>query len=175
MTTTVPLERINVASPCSASWDEMKGDERARFCRQCQLHVYNLSGMTRSEAERLIEQREGRLCVRLYRRPDGTVITRDCPVGRRTLRRQVALLVGGTAAALSIAGASVLALAGVIAPRQESLATAFSEMVQNVTSWWQPEPEVIMGGTCPAPPANTPPAVPPGSAFPGQSELPEAS
>ncbi len=45
--------------------------------------------MTRSEAESLIARTEGRLCVRFYRRHDGSIITRDCPVGLRAIRRRV--------------------------------------------------------------------------------------
>lgn len=76
-----PLNSVKVASPCPANWDAMYGDERKRFCSECKLNVYNLSGMTRDEAERLITNHEGRLCVRFYRRADGSVITQDCPVG----------------------------------------------------------------------------------------------
>ena len=76
-----PLNNIRVASPCSANWDEMYGNERKRFCGDCKLNVYNLSDMTRGEAEDLLERSEGRLCVRFYRRADGSVITQNCPVG----------------------------------------------------------------------------------------------
>jgi hypothetical protein len=76
-----PLNNIRVASPCSANWDEMYGNERKRFCSDCKLNVYNLSGMTRGQAEELLERSEGRLCVRFYRREDGSVITQNCPVG----------------------------------------------------------------------------------------------
>ena len=82
------LDRVGVASPCPESWNGMEGDERVRFCERCALHVYNLSGMTRDEASDLVSGAEGRLCVRFFRRDDGTVLTRDCPVGlaRRTGR-----------------------------------------------------------------------------------------
>ncbi len=73
--------RLTIASPCPASWDEMKGDERVRFCDECELNVYNLSDMSEEEALKLVEEREGRLCVRFYQREDGTVLTSDCPVG----------------------------------------------------------------------------------------------
>ncbi len=59
----------------------MHGDERVRFCDQCSLHVYNLSAMSRQAAEALISEKEGHLCVRLYRRADGTVLTTDCGGG----------------------------------------------------------------------------------------------
>lgn len=80
------LESLTIASPCEMSWDEMTGDEQARFCNQCQKNVYNISEMTRFEAEILIREHEGNVCVRMYRRQDGTVINDDCPVGLRTLR-----------------------------------------------------------------------------------------
>jgi hypothetical protein len=67
----------------------MIGSERMRFCGQCSLNVYNLSSMTRSEAESLIARNEGRLCIRFYRRRDGSIITKDCPVGLRAIRRRV--------------------------------------------------------------------------------------
>jgi len=73
--------RLTIASPCPASWDDMEGDDRVRFCPECELNVYNLSAMTEEKALKLVEEREGRLCVRLYQRRDGTVLTTDCPVG----------------------------------------------------------------------------------------------
>lgn len=76
-----PLNNVSIASPCSAAWNEMYGDERKRFCGECKLNVYNLSGMTRDEAEALVMNAEGRLCVRFYKRADGSIITADCPVG----------------------------------------------------------------------------------------------
>jgi hypothetical protein len=73
---------IRIASPCQANWDDMVGDERARFCAQCQKHVYNLSALTAEASAELIRAKEGKLCARFYRRPDGTLLhAEDCPVG----------------------------------------------------------------------------------------------
>jgi hypothetical protein len=82
------LDDIRIASPCPAEWAEMVGDDRARFCASCSKHVYNISAMTAEEATALIREREGRLCVRIYRRNDGTVLTADCPVGVRSRPRK---------------------------------------------------------------------------------------
>lgn len=87
-----PLDHVRVASPCEADWDQMIGSERVRFCGQCSLNVYNLSAMTRADAESLIAGTEGRLCVRFYRRRDGSIITDDCPVGLRAIRRRVSYI-----------------------------------------------------------------------------------
>ena len=95
------LDQITVASPCPASWDEMTGDERVRFCNSCKLHVYNLSAMKSKEAEKLILEKEGKLCVRYYQRKDGKIMTQDCPVGiqmllaaARKTRKVVSIIAG---------------------------------------------------------------------------------
>lgn len=86
---TNPLDNIKVASPCSADWNEMSGNEQQRFCGNCQKNVYNLSGMTKDEAENLLLNAEGRLCIRFYKRADGTILTQDCPVGWAAFKRRV--------------------------------------------------------------------------------------
>lgn len=94
------LDRTYVATPCAADWELMEGDEKKRFCGQCSLHVYNVSAMSRGEAEALVSRTEGRLCMRLYRRADGTVITEDCPLGLRAVRRRVSRAAGAAFAAV---------------------------------------------------------------------------
>lgn len=94
------LDQIHVASPCHENWGDMSGDERARFCGSCEKHVYNLSDMTREAAMELIREKQGHLCVRFYRRTDGTVLTQDCPTGVSELRkRKVRRVAAGIAAA----------------------------------------------------------------------------
>jgi hypothetical protein len=99
------LPNIRVASPCRADWNKMSGDDRVRACADCNKNVYNLSEMTRDEAEALILGREGRLCVRYYQRTDGTILLKDCEVGVAGKRKRrliaagaAALLAGGSAA-----------------------------------------------------------------------------
>src|SRR3954452_3568783 len=77
------LDDIRIASPCPARWEDMVGDRRSRHCQECDRSVYDLSEMTAAQALDLIRERNGRLCVRLYRRADGRVMTADCPVGVR--------------------------------------------------------------------------------------------
>src|SRR5215470_19110558 len=83
-----PLEKIKIAASCKAEWRWMYGNDRVRFCGQCNLNVYNLSAMTRDEAEDLIRRTEGRLCVRFYRRLDGTILTANCPVGVQGIKEK---------------------------------------------------------------------------------------
>ena len=96
------LERLRVASACPVSWETMAGDERVRHCGQCRLNVYDLSAMSRREAEALVAGREARLCVRFFRRADGTVLTRDCPVGLAAVRRRLSRIGSAVAAAFGI-------------------------------------------------------------------------
>ncbi len=98
------LDDIRIASPCTVSWSSMAGDAQVRHCGECRLNVYNLSEMTRETARRLIAEKEGRLCVRLYRRKDGTVITADCPRGLAAkLRRKARRITAAVAAMFGVA------------------------------------------------------------------------
>ncbi len=94
------IDRLRVATPCPISWEQMTGDARVRFCDHCQLNVYNISELSRAEAETLIASTEGRICARLYRRADGSVLTKDCPVGLRALRMRVSKRAAAVFAAL---------------------------------------------------------------------------
>jgi hypothetical protein len=102
-TTPIALDAIRIASPCRASWDRMDGNDRVRFCSECRKNVYNLSAMPRAEAEALVNREES-MCVRFFRRSDGTVLNGDCPVGLKRWRRRLA-------AGLLAAGAAMVLLA----------------------------------------------------------------
>lgn len=106
------VDNLSVASPCTASWAAMDGDERVRFCGQCQKNVYNVSAMTGQEIESLVLEKEGRLCIRFYQRKDGTVITEDCPRGLRLLRNGVRKISAALAAVVSLSLAVLPARAG---------------------------------------------------------------
>jgi hypothetical protein len=85
------IDEIEISSPCTVSWDDMRaagGDGRVRFCGQCRQNVYNVEAMSRVQARRLIAARERRVCVRILRRPDGTVVTADCWARLRAARRR---------------------------------------------------------------------------------------
>jgi hypothetical protein len=109
------LDNIAVASPCSANWDEMlsargsEGDDRVRFCLSCEKNVYNLSAMESADAERLLAERSGaEICVRYYKRADGTIMTQDCPVGVEKKRRKKVVLAVAGAGAMAFAAAATL-------------------------------------------------------------------
>jgi hypothetical protein len=79
---------LRIASPCEESWASMKGNERSRHCLRCKLNVFNIAELTEQEVRELFVKTEGRLCGRIYKRADGTVLTKDCPTGLARLRRK---------------------------------------------------------------------------------------
>ncbi len=91
---------MRVASPCSVGWETMTGDERVRRCNSCELNIYNIAEMTKPEVENLVKTHEGRLCVRLFKRADGTVLTKDCPVGLRATYKRTAKFAGAALSAV---------------------------------------------------------------------------
>ena len=95
-----PLDEVRVAAPCPADWDQMIGTDRVRFCGQCNLHVYNLSALSKEEAEVFVTRSEGRLCVRFYQRADGSILTSNCPVGLRIIRAKVSRVAQAIGAAV---------------------------------------------------------------------------
>jgi hypothetical protein len=169
MSTRLSLDTISVASPCTVSWDAMRGDGRVRFCTQCNQKVYNLSEMPHKQAEALLRQSEGKMCARFYRRRDGTVMTADCPIGLRAIRRRLTLVIGGVAAAwLFVAGAG-LSLGGVVlgirAQNAPPVAPPKPGFIQALQDFIYPPQTGIMGDICPTnvpppPPTNVPPPPP---------------
>lgn len=84
------LNNTRIASPCDVGFENMEGDERVRYCDSCSMNVYNIGSMSSDEAVKLIQEKEGRLCIQLYRRKDGTILTDNCPIGMRRLRDRLA-------------------------------------------------------------------------------------
>jgi hypothetical protein len=155
----------------------MTGDGQVRHCRHCQKNVYNLREMPRSEAEAFVAKHEGRACVRFFRRTDGTVLTRDCPVGLRAARRRLAR------ASAALAGVLATLISGTLFGGWLSrLAPAsFRSPAQALGQWIEPEPQVEMligkliyvCPTTPPDPILTTPALPSERTEPAESPLPE--
>jgi hypothetical protein len=102
------LDDVRVATPCSVPWDSMAGNGRVRSCVKCSKQVFNISNMSRADAEVLLREHVEGVCVRFYRRLDGTILTTDCPVGIRSRLTQMVL----TSAVVTVA-AGILALVGI--------------------------------------------------------------
>lgn len=113
---TISLQRIDIATPCMASWDDMQGDERVRHCKDCNKNVFNLSAMPEVEAAQLLAANTGDLCVRFYQRRDGTVMTSDCGDSPRAMVRQAWRRLPQAAGAAVLALSAAGAVAGAAAP-----------------------------------------------------------
>lgn len=132
------IDQIRIASPCNARWEDMIGDERARFCGGCQKNVYNLSALTRVEITALIREKEGNFCGRFYQRPDGRMLTADCPEGGRRRRDRITRVCRAVCAA-------VLVFFGV-------KIQAHAEDAKKGSQQLQPRNPAIMGDIAPPPP-----------------------
>jgi hypothetical protein len=145
------LANIRIASPCTVPWSGMSGDNRTRHCGECNLNVFNLSDMTRIEAEQLILAHDGRLCVTYFQRSDGTVLTRDCPIGLAAARRRIARFFGSAAAAIVMLASGVYALArggGDTA----YLRLRWQQPFNRIVSWLEGPPLYRMAGEVSMPP-----------------------
>jgi hypothetical protein len=162
----ISLELIEIASPCTASWDAMRGDDRVRFCDQCKLHVYDISAMSRPEATELIVEHEGRLCVQMYRRADGTVITDDCSAIRKAARRAARIALAASSVVLCAALSPVFLFGANGKPPRTSQASfmpleIFQRCIAPIAGWFAP-PQLrgqmmpVAGGIRPMPPATQP-------------------
>ncbi len=170
-----PLDTIKIASPCPVEWDMMDGDDKVRFCLQCQLHVYNFSAMSRDEAEELVERSEGRLCARFWRRADGTAITQDCPVGLSMARRRLRLILAGAATAmLMLVGFVLTILSNPRGSEHGRSRVSDIEPVRTILDWVAPSlpfPPGTMGKVCVPHPAQQPEALPAPAVEPDKDEL----
>jgi hypothetical protein len=159
------LDQVRIASPCKAEWNEMLGDERVRFCLSCEKNVYNLSSMTKDDAETLLRERLGNdLCVRFYQRTDGTILTQDCPEGvKKKRRKKLALAVAGAGAMAAAAATAMFSSRGKCSLQGEPTAVAGGAMymseVTETTGDVAPVPSV-MGSTTAIPVMGAPPPLP---------------
>jgi hypothetical protein len=103
----------------------------------CKKNVYHLSNMSRAEAEALLEEHEGRVCVRFYQREDGSILTEeDCPVGlaagaRKKLLAVAAKIAAGGLAASSAAAGLLVALPLPNSVRSLPVLSTFFDSVQS--------------------------------------------
>ena len=103
------LPNIRLGFACKQRWEDMVGDDRVRACGGCARPVFNLSAMTRDEAAAVLATRGLTPCVRFYRRPDGTVMTSDCPSGARPAPRRLAVVASSLAAGATLAAPVAMA------------------------------------------------------------------
>lgn len=92
---------LTIGKNCPMRWDDLQGDAKRRYCDQCQLHVHNLSAMSRRERDRFVNETGGRACIAYKLNNDGTL--RETTLWRRAtwpLRHPKAAALGLLAALL---------------------------------------------------------------------------
>jgi len=94
------LDQLKVVSPCSTDWDRMSGDEKKRYCSECDKFVYDFSQMTRRQVEAIVSIHQGRMCARITRRPDGSLVTLEAPPVNPIVARRASPVVNATLAAI---------------------------------------------------------------------------
>lgn len=83
-------DKIVIANPCAAKWEEMVGGPTVRFCGQCSKNVHNLSAMEPDELASTLEKRKREpTCVYMSRRANGSVAIDNCPVVLRAARNRI--------------------------------------------------------------------------------------
>ncbi len=157
------LESATIASPCDRMWEDMQGDSRVRHCSACNLNVYNFAEMTSIDAEAFLRERlpKGRVCGVLFRRADGTILTKDCPVGVSRLRRAAAWSLARIAVAITF----VLGGISFATDRDTEARLRSFQPFRSVCEWLNPAakapptltPFVAGKIACPPPPRSLPP------------------
>lgn len=127
------LDTLQIASPCSADWRKMDGDDVVRRCGECNKDVHDISAMTEAEALAFVGK-GGDACVRLFRRADGRVMTADCSVAAQDKRRRLRIL---AACSIPIVIATVAAV-GASHARGQVVMGGFSTEREHDTSYKPP-------------------------------------
>ena len=154
------LNELVINTPCPMDWERMEGDDRKRFCSRCEKHVYDLSQISQLEALQLIGDGNPNVCARVFRRPDGTIVTSQClAVGKKAIGRRFQFSIA-TLVAFLTSSAALFASAPWIGKQIEPF----------VERWFpNPQPTQVMIGEVVMPtPANTP--VTPGNVPPIQCD-----
>lgn len=107
------MKRAYVAAPCPVKWEDMTGDEKRRLCAQCDCYVLKAAEMTDEEViEAITRAASGqRVCMQFYKRADGTILTKNCPVGLALVRERASRFASRAASAVVLLLSSVIGVA----------------------------------------------------------------
>lgn len=106
------LDDLRVGGDCDEAWATMPGSGRSRHCRTCDHAIYDLSALTRGEAEALVVAHDAagkRLCGAMTHTVAGTLASVSWWSRLRAAREQGVLAV---AAAAVLIGATALGYRG---------------------------------------------------------------
>ena len=152
------LDRITIETRCDVEWDTMKpvdptGADRVRHCGECRLNVFNLSEMTRAEAEAVLESGFAtgqRVCTQFIRRKDGTILTADCLTARERIRSRTRRVRVAAAALMAMILPAFAAGCGAQDSGSQTSGMGGSAAPA------RPDPSAGVGGITTCPPAQVP-------------------
>jgi len=55
----------------------MEGDDKVRFCGECQRHVWNFFEMTDEEILRVLRENPARVCAQIVKNAEGVLVTKS--------------------------------------------------------------------------------------------------
>lgn len=100
-----PDPKLSIKTPCPKLWGELVGDDKKRFCSQCQKHVFNGESMTQIEVTDMVREGNGTTCMRLITDDSGSIVYKDSPKKIKpssiVKRAGLAIAAGGLVAACS--------------------------------------------------------------------------
>lgn len=141
------LNLIEIPKPCEVPWDSMKGNDRIRFCDQCSKNVYNISDMSESQAMKLLIDSEGKVCISMLKRADGTIVSDNCPPILRPVRNSYRKLAAVISAAIALACSHASAFAA-DAKKNDKGASQANAAKKDAACEKVKAPAKADGGTC---------------------------
>jgi hypothetical protein len=141
-----------IQQPCSEDWNAMTGDDRKRFCGQCNKHVHDLSAMSESEARSVVARKNVCVC---YSVDPATRSIRHRPSRRFVLRAATAALTAG----LALPAAAAIS-------REPGEVGLIQQAWERLTDWTAGDSGVVMGEL----PMEPLPAEPPTRVMMGEVE-----
>lgn len=109
------LDRVCIAMPCSVNWDQMKGDNRVRLCGGCGKNVYNLSAMSKIEAEEVLSG-PTLPCIQIMRTDEGAIVVDETAI----LAQEKSNVIRGFWSYGKTAVSAILSLIATLAPQWAS-------------------------------------------------------
>lgn len=130
------LRSLSIKTPCSASWEEMRGNEQVRFCQHCDLNVTDVSHLTTQAAISLVLRSGGSVCLRIHRDPAGEIATPSAPQRLHTITRRASRIAAGAFTAVMGLSTTAYAQSASTAPNSnQPVATAAAKLTGRGNTW----------------------------------------
>lgn len=111
------VDRLKIDFPCTADWNQMRGNERIRYCEECNKYVYDFARLPRRQVEEMMAASPGRICAKLTYKNNSLVFLDSKPRPRPESHRASPLAAAILTAMLGInTGAALPVMAAPLDP-----------------------------------------------------------